>query len=228
VGGGAQEAIGHAAEHLSLYQLTIEAGTWFEKLHAAGRLVVPDAEAGRVLYDVTQEICGAAGMPAYEISNHARPGAESRHNLVYWRYGEYVGVGPGAHGRIVAAEGRIATATERNPEAWLDRVEKYGHGLTTSRRSRREEADEFLLMGPAPARGDRSRALPRLCRAAASTSAVSPILSAMGSSPAISGPASRSRRPGFRSSTRSWRTSRRDQPGCFRSRCKRNQPARSA
>ncbi len=143
-----REAIGHAAEHLSLYQLTIEAGTWFEKLHAAGRLVVPDAEAGRVLYDVTQEICGAAGMPAYEISNHARPGAESRHNLVYWRYGEYVGVGPGAHGRIVAAEGRIATATERNPEAWLDRVEKYGHGLTDfTTLSAEEEADEFLLMG---------------------------------------------------------------------------------
>ena len=143
-----REAIGHAAEHLSLYQLTIEAGTWFEKLHAAGRLVVPDAEAGRVLYDVTQEICGAAGMPAYEISNHARPGAESRHNLVYWRYGEYAGVGPGAHGRIVAAEGRIATATERNPEAWLERVENYGHGLTDfATLSVEEEADEFLLMG---------------------------------------------------------------------------------
>jgi oxygen-independent coproporphyrinogen-3 oxidase len=143
-----REAIGHAAEHLSLYQLTIEAGTWFEKLHAAGRLVVPDAEAGRVLYDVTQEICGAAGMPAYEISNHARPGAESRHNLVYWRYGEYAGVGPGAHGRIVAAEGRIATATERNPEAWLERVENYGHGLTEfTTLSAEDEADEFLLMG---------------------------------------------------------------------------------
>jgi oxygen-independent coproporphyrinogen-3 oxidase len=142
------EAIGHAAEHLSLYQLTVEPGTWFEKLHAAGRLVVPDAEAGRVLYDVTQEICEAAGMPAYEISNHARPGAESRHNLVYWRYGEYVGVGPGAHGRVVAPEGRIATATERNPEAWLERVEAHGHGLTEfTTLSAEETADEFLLMG---------------------------------------------------------------------------------
>jgi oxygen-independent coproporphyrinogen-3 oxidase len=143
-----RQAIGYAAEHLSLYQLTIEPGTWFEKLHAAGRLVVPDAEAGRVLYDVTQEICGAAGMPAYEISNHARAGAESRHNLVYWRYGEYVGVGPGAHGRVVSTEGRIATATERNPETWLERVENYGHGLNEfTTLSAEETADEFLLMG---------------------------------------------------------------------------------
>jgi oxygen-independent coproporphyrinogen-3 oxidase len=143
-----RQAIGYAAEHLSLYQLTIEPGTWFEKLHAAGRLTVPDPEAGRILYDLTQEICGAAGMPAYEISNHARPGAESRHNLVYWRYGEYVGIGPGAHGRVVSAEGRIATATERNPETWLERVENYGHGLTEfTTLSAEETADEFLLMG---------------------------------------------------------------------------------
>ncbi|MDB5511757.1 MAG: coproporphyrinogen oxidase, partial [Enterovirga sp.] len=94
-----ERAIGYAAEHLSLYQLTIEPGTWFERLHASGRLVLPDAEEGRALYDLTQEVCDRAGLPAYEISNHARPGAESRHNLVYWRYGEYAGIGPGAHGR---------------------------------------------------------------------------------------------------------------------------------
>ncbi len=144
-----RRAIGFAAEHLSLYQLTIEPGTWFERLHAAGRLVVPDAETGRALWDVTQETCEAAGMPAYEISNHARPGAESRHNLTYWRYGEYVGIGPGAHGRIAGADGRrLATATERDPEAWLARVERDGHGLVEETALTGEEsADEFLLMG---------------------------------------------------------------------------------
>ena len=99
-------AIGHAAEHLSLYQLTVEPGTPFERLHAAGKLAVPDDDAARALYETTQEVCEAAGLPAYEISNHARPGAESRHNLLYWRYGEYAGIGPGAHGRLVTAAGR--------------------------------------------------------------------------------------------------------------------------
>ena len=143
-----REAIGYAADHLSLYQLTIEPDTWFERLHAAGRLVLPDAEAGRVLYDLTQEICNAAGLPAYEVSNHARIGAESRHNLVYWRYGEYVGVGPGAHGRLLTPGGRLATATERSPEAWLAAVERDGHGLVEALPLTTEEAgDEFLLMG---------------------------------------------------------------------------------
>jgi oxygen-independent coproporphyrinogen-3 oxidase len=143
-----RQALAHAAEHLSLYQLTIESGTPFERLHAAGKLAVPDHEAARVLYDVTQEICAAHGLPAYEISNHARPGAESRHNLVYWRYGEYAGVGPGAHGRIVTEAGRIATATERWPEAWLAAVERQGHGpAEAGPLTREEEGDEFLLMG---------------------------------------------------------------------------------
>ena len=97
------EAIDRAAEHLSLYQLTIEPDTMFEKLHRAGKLTVPDADHARALWDVTQEVTTARGLPAYEISNHARPGAESRHNLIYWRYGEYAGVGPGAHGRLTAA-----------------------------------------------------------------------------------------------------------------------------
>ena len=143
-----KRALSRAAEHLSLYQLTIEPDTWFEKLQAAGRLTLPDAEQGRILYDLTQEICEAAGLPAYEISNHARPGAESRHNLVYWRYGEYVGVGPGAHGRLMTAKGRTATATERGPEEWLARVERHGHGMIEQTLLTREEAgDEFLLMG---------------------------------------------------------------------------------
>ena len=143
-----REAIGHAAEHLSLYQLTIEPGTWFERLRAAGHLAVPSPDEGRALWDVTQETCEAAGLPAYEISNHARPGAESRHNLVYWRYGEYAGVGPGAHGRLVTPRGRLATATEKRPEAWLALVEEAGHGTVTEELlSSEAEGDEFLVMG---------------------------------------------------------------------------------
>ena len=95
-----KRAIAEAAEHLSLYQLTIEQDTPFAALHAAGKLVIPDDDTARALYDTTQEICAAAGLPAYEISNHARPGAECRHNLVYWRDHEYAGIGPGAHGRL--------------------------------------------------------------------------------------------------------------------------------
>src|SRR4051812_5286940 len=143
-----EQAFRHATEHLSLYQLTIEPDTWFERLYKAGKLSVPSPEEGRILYDLTQEICEAHGLPAYEISNHARPGAESRHNLVYWRYGEYVGVGPGAHGRIVTEAGRITTATEKHPETWLGGVERDGHAIIESARlSAEEEGDESLLMG---------------------------------------------------------------------------------
>ncbi|MGJ5133800.1 radical SAM family heme chaperone HemW [Bradyrhizobium oligotrophicum] len=141
-------AIGEAAEHLSLYQLTIEEGTPFFGLHAAGKLKTPDEGLARTLYDVTQEICGRHGLPAYEISNHARPGAECRHNLVYWRGHEYAGIGPGAHGRLDIDGIRHATATDKRPEAWLMRVESNGHGVMTDDELNREErADEFLLMG---------------------------------------------------------------------------------
>ncbi len=143
-----EQAIAHAVEHLSLYQLTIEPGTWFERLHAAGKIAVPDEETGRALYDVTQEVCGKHGLPAYEISNHARPGAESRHNLLYWRYGEYAGIGPGAHGRLVTGNARLATSTEKHPETWLERVERDGHGVVEEEVLTAEaEGDEFLLMG---------------------------------------------------------------------------------
>ena len=108
-------AIGEAAEHLSLYQLTIEPETPFAALHSAGKLVTPDDDQARALYDVTQEIASAHGLPAYEISNHARLGAECRHNLVYWRYGEYAGIGPGAHGRLMVDGHRRAIATEKRP-----------------------------------------------------------------------------------------------------------------
>jgi putative oxygen-independent coproporphyrinogen III oxidase len=143
-----KRAIIEAAEHLSLYQLTIEQDTPFAVLHAAGKLVVPDEDSARALYDTTQEVCASAGLPGYEISNHARPGAECRHNLVYWRAHEYAGIGPGAHGRLDIAGERRATATEKRPESWLMRVESRGHGVVTDDALTHEQmADEVLLMG---------------------------------------------------------------------------------
>ena len=142
------EAIGHAADHLSLYQLTIEEGTRFHALYSAGKIPMPDPEHAADLYQLTQEATAARGLPAYEISNHARPGAESRHNLVYWRYGEYVGVGPGAHGRFIEDGRRMVTFTEKMPETWANLVEARGHGMIGGEiLTRSEEADEFLLMG---------------------------------------------------------------------------------
>jgi putative oxygen-independent coproporphyrinogen III oxidase len=141
-------AIDRAAEHLSLYQLTIEPDTMFERLYRAGKLTMPDQDVSRALWDVTQETTAKRGLPAYEISNHARPGAESRHNLVYWRYNEYAGVGPGAHGRVNTPTGRRAQSTERHPEMWLTVVEGEGHGIISDESlSADEQADEFLLMG---------------------------------------------------------------------------------
>lgn len=142
------EAVSYAVDHLSLYQLTIEEGTPFFGLHKAGKLIVPDGDQSAELYEATQQITTGFGMPAYEVSNHARPGAESRHNLTYWRYGDYAGVGPGAHGRLSRGGTKIATATERKPETWLERVEADGHGMVEQEMLEREEqADELLLMG---------------------------------------------------------------------------------
>jgi oxygen-independent coproporphyrinogen-3 oxidase len=141
-------AIAEAAEHLSLYQLTIEPETPFHTLHQTGKLITPDDDTARALYDLTQDVCAGAGLPAYEVSNHARPGAECRHNLVYWRAHEYAGIGPGAHGRLDIDGRRRATMTEKRPEAWLMRVESLGHGtITDDLLTTEERADEFLLMG---------------------------------------------------------------------------------
>lgn len=142
------EAISLAADHLSLYQLTIEEGTPFFALHKAGKLVVPEPDVGAEFYAVTQDVTEAHGLPAYEVSNHARPGAECRHNLVYWRYGDYVGVGPGAHGRLSLGATKRATAIERHPETWLSHVEECGHGMVEDMPLNDEEqGDEYLLMG---------------------------------------------------------------------------------
>ncbi|WP_156958784.1 radical SAM family heme chaperone HemW [Labrenzia sp. DG1229] len=143
-----EQAISLAADHLSLYQLTIEEGTPFFALHKAGKLKTPDPELGAEFFELTREVTELAGLPAYEVSNHARPGAECRHNLVYWRYGDYVGVGPGAHGRLTVGANRLATATERHPETWLENVENLGQGLIENAGLNEEEqGDEFLLMG---------------------------------------------------------------------------------
>ncbi len=141
-------ALALQAGHLSLYQLTIEDGTPFASLHRAGKLVIPEPGLADRLYEITQDMCDTAGLPAYEISNHARPSEQSRHNLVYWRYGSYLGLGPGAHGREPRPAGRFATVNERNPEAWLARVSTAGRGLTEETLlAPGEQADELLLMG---------------------------------------------------------------------------------
>ena len=142
------EAISYAVDHLSLYQLTIEEGTPFFGLHKAGKIVIPDQDAAAELYEITQAVTAAAGMPAYEVSNHAQPGAESRHNLTYWRYGDYAGIGPGAHGRLTSGGRKFATATHRTPEEWLKLVGEQGHGMVDrDALETDEQADEMLLMG---------------------------------------------------------------------------------
>ncbi|QDL91311.1 coproporphyrinogen III oxidase [Paroceanicella profunda] len=142
------EALSMAVDHLSLYQLTIEPGTRFHDLLERGRLKgLPEPDLAADMYALTQELCSAAGYPGYEISNHARPGAESRHNLTYWRYGDYAGIGPGAHGRLTLAEGRTATETLREPTAWLNAVREQGHGESLREPvSGADQATEYMLM----------------------------------------------------------------------------------
>lgn len=142
------EALSMAVDHLSLYQLTIEPGTAFGDRHAKGLLRnLPDDALSADLYEVTQSLCGAAGMPAYEVSNHARDGSESRHNLIYWRYGDYAGIGPGAHGRLTLADGRMATETPLAPAAWLEAVETKGSGENLrSILPLQDQAAEYLMM----------------------------------------------------------------------------------
>lgn len=143
-----RQAISYAVDHLSLYQLTIEEGTAFFGLHKAGKIILPDQDQSAELYEVTQAVTADAGLPCYEVSNHARPGAESRHNLTYWRYGDYAGIGPGAHGRLSANGTKFATATHRTPEEWLKSVGEHGHGMVErDALETDEQADEMLLMG---------------------------------------------------------------------------------
>ncbi len=142
------QALSLCADHLSLYQLTVEPGTGFEALHRRGELVLPDDDLAAALYVATAEACAAHGLLPYEVSNLARPGAESRHNLAYWRYADYAGIGPGAHGRVTLGAELVATRRHRAPEPWADRVERQGHGSTAEERiAPRDRAREMLLMG---------------------------------------------------------------------------------
>lgn len=141
-------ALGFGTEHLSLYQLTIEPGTRFATEAAAGRLTLPDPDLAADLFTATRTIATAAGLPAYETSNHARPGAESRHNLTYWRYGDYAGIGPGAHGRRPHNGRRLATVRHRKPENWLNAVARNRHGAQEETPlTEREAMTEQLVMG---------------------------------------------------------------------------------
>ncbi len=138
------QALGLGTTHLSLYQLTIEPGTRFAALNASGKLDPLDSDVAAALYELTGEQTAGAGVPAYEISNHAAPGAESRHNLTYWRYGDYAGVGPGAHGR----RGGMRTMRHRKPENFLSGLQRNGHGIAEEEKlDAREAADEALVMG---------------------------------------------------------------------------------
>ena len=143
-----RQALTYADGHLSAYQLTIEPGTPFHAQHRAGLLVPPEEDDQATLYELTQAVLADAGMPAYEISNHADPGHEIRHNLTYWRYGDYAGIGPGAHGRLTLDRTRWATLTERVPERWLARVDQQGHGeLPREAIDPTQQLTELLMMG---------------------------------------------------------------------------------
>jgi putative oxygen-independent coproporphyrinogen III oxidase len=141
-------AVALAGDHLSVYQLTIEAGTAFAAAHARGDWVLPEEELAGDLFEATQDALAKAGLAAYEISNHARPDGECRHNLTYWRYGDYVGIGPGAHGRVTVGADKLATRHHRAPETWLTAVERQGHGMQEQiALNAAERADEMLMMG---------------------------------------------------------------------------------
>ncbi len=142
------QALAEQQGHMSLYQLTIEPGTAYHDLHAKGSLIIPSEDRATDLYDITQELTERAGLPAYEVSNHARTGHESQHNLLYWRYGEYAGVGPGAHSRLALGENRRALIVEKHPESWRDLVNSQGTGVVADIAvTPAEQASEYLLMG---------------------------------------------------------------------------------
>ncbi|WP_170376531.1 radical SAM family heme chaperone HemW [Ruegeria atlantica] len=142
------EALSMAVDHLSLYQLTIENGTAFGDRYAVGKLRgLPEDDSAADMYLETQDICEAHGLLTYEISNHARPSAESQHNLIYWRYGDYVGIGPGAHGRVTLNGQKLATETYLSPNAWLTAVGKGSGEKERSPLSAQEQAKEYLMMG---------------------------------------------------------------------------------
>jgi len=142
------EALSMAIDHLSLYQLTVEPGTAFGERHKIGKLRgLPAEDLSVDMYELTQDLCSAAGMPAYEVSNHAQPGFESRHNLIYWRHGDYIGIGPGAHGRVTLNGVRRATEAYALPDIWLKRAASGETEKPNESISREDQASELLIMG---------------------------------------------------------------------------------
>ena len=157
------EALEMSVDHLSMYQLTVEQGTAFWERQKRGQLKdLPNEDLAADMYELTQEVCESRGMPAYEVSNHAKPGAESQHNLIYWRYGDYAGIGPGAHGRLTLDGAKYATAAWRNPGAWLEQAERGCGDRIKDIVPRDEQAVEYIMMGLRVSEGidiDRARAL---------------------------------------------------------------------
>ncbi len=167
------EALSMAVDHLSLYQLTIEPGTAFGARHEAGGLRgLPTDDLAVDMYEITQELCGAAGMPAYEVSNHAAPGAESRHNLIYWRQGDYIGIGPGAHGRLTLDGSRWATEAFSNPSKWLTQNNKTETEKPWITVPGRDRAGEYLMMGLRLSTGIDMQRYENLAKAPLATSAI--------------------------------------------------------
>jgi oxygen-independent coproporphyrinogen-3 oxidase len=143
-----KEALTHTKGHISLYQLTIEENTAFHTAYKKGEFVMPDEDTAADMYMLTQQITEAYGMPAYEVSNHARAGQESRHNLAYWQSGDVIGIGPGAHGRYSSGGKRVATETIKSPERWLEKVETLGTGLIAETEiDSRAHMEEAVMMG---------------------------------------------------------------------------------
>lgn len=175
------QAIDLAADHLSLYQLTIEQGTPFYNLHQKGRLKIPDEDHAAALYELTREITEAANMPAYEISNHATKGAHSRHNMIYWRYHDYAGIGPGAHGRLTVEDQKIsqkiALANLKDPEKWWQQAMVTGAGLEINEALDHNEAgDEYLLMGLRLREGVSLERFARICRRQLNLGRINPLI----------------------------------------------------
>ncbi|OUI78153.1 coproporphyrinogen III oxidase [Commensalibacter intestini] len=159
-----QEALSLTNDHLSLYQLTIEPGTIFAKQYRQGKITLPNDQLSTELLTITENITSQYGLQAYEVSNYAKPGAESRHNLTYWRYQDYIGIGPGAHGRVTLDQTLYATERHKNPVKWLETVQSQGHALSVKEAlTPIDKAQEMLLMGLRLTKGIQTRVFEERC-----------------------------------------------------------------
>ncbi|CAI3951387.1 Coproporphyrinogen-III oxidase HemN (oxygen-independent) or related Fe-S oxidoreductase (HemN) (PDB:1OLT) [Commensalibacter communis] len=178
--GELQEALALTHDHLSLYQLTIEPGTIFAKQYRQGKITLPDEELSTAMLTTTEMITNQYGLQAYEISNYAKPGAESRHNLTYWKYKDYIGIGPGAHGRVTLDQTLYATERHKNPVKWLEHVQQNGHALSVKEAlTPAEKAQEMLLMGLRLIKGVQAQQFERRCGMALTDAVNMSMLSAL-------------------------------------------------